>query len=185
MRGRLLSGGDRRDQEGAWAAPLLAAACRHRQHPLHESAAGRAVRPEAARTPPHGGTERLLGRARGRRDAGHQHKGPQRRPDREQLAAQRRRLVADAHLASAYTTAGSASGATAGDGLPLVLRGGRAVATWSHRFEGNRMRVTVTPFAPDALPSPVDEHTFELIGQLLGATAVEAVTATSTIACGR
>src|SRR5205823_3627579 len=58
----------------------------------------------------------------------------------------RQRLVDDAHLALAYSTASTRVGATAGDGLPLVLQGGRAVASWSHRFEGQRVRVTVTPF---------------------------------------
>ena len=30
--------------------------------------------------------------------------------------------------------------------MSLVLRGGRAVASWLHRFEGNRMVVEVAPF---------------------------------------
>ena len=40
----------------------------------------------------------------------------------------RRRLVDDEHLGNAYSS-GAGAGATAGDGLPLLLRGGRAVAT--------------------------------------------------------
>lgn len=90
----------------------------------------------------------------------------------------RQRLVDDEHLGSAYSTSGSASGATAGDGLPLVLCGGRAVANWSHRFEGNRMLVELTPFEGGALPPPLDERAFAEVGQLLGATVVEIVAAT-------
>ncbi len=91
----------------------------------------------------------------------------------------RQRLVDDEHLRRAYSTAGSASGATAGDGLPLVLRGGRAVASWSHRFEDDRMVVEVAPFERGILPPPLYENVFDELGQLLGATAVEVVAATS------
>ncbi len=92
----------------------------------------------------------------------------------------RQRLVDDRHLGKAYSKASTGgAGATSGDGLPLVLRGGRAVASWAHRFEGNRMRVTVTPFEPGALPPPACERAFEDIGRLLGATAVEVVAATA------
>ena len=64
-------------------------------------------------------------------------------------------------------------GATAGDGLPLILRGGRAVATWSHRLSGKTMSVTVSPF--DMTASEGDEllaktaSEFERIGQLFEA----------------
>lgn len=49
----------------------------------------------------------------------------------------RRRLVEDEKLCRAYTTGQAGYGATAGDGLPPVLRGGRAVATWLQRLAGN------------------------------------------------
>ncbi len=58
----------------------------------------------------------------------------------------RARLVPDALLRRAYSTADTRIGATSGDGLPLLLRGGRAVATWSHRLAGARMTVSVSPF---------------------------------------
>jgi hypothetical protein len=87
----------------------------------------------------------------------------------------RQRLVDDAHLARAYSTAGTRVGATAGDGLPLVLKGGRAVASWSHRFEGQRLRVTVTPFESDALPPASHAGLFEDVGRLLEANQVAAV----------
>jgi hypothetical protein len=68
-------------------------------------------------------------------------------------------------------------GATAGDGLPLVLRGGRAVASWAHRFEGQRLRVVVTPFAGETLPPAAYEPAFQDVGRLLDASAVEVETA--------
>ncbi len=83
----------------------------------------------------------------------------------------RQRLVADEHLKRAYSSGGG--GTLPGDGLPLVLCGGQAVATWSHRFVGNRMQVTVKPFESGVLPAGRYEHAFDEVGRLLGATAVE------------
>jgi hypothetical protein len=83
----------------------------------------------------------------------------------------RQRLVADEHLKRAYSSGGG--GTLPGDGLPLVMRVGQAVATWSHRFVGNRMQVTVKPFEPDILPAGRYEHTCDEVGRLLGATGVE------------
>jgi hypothetical protein len=86
----------------------------------------------------------------------------------------RQRLIPDPHLGKAFTLLGKA--VTAGDGLPLLLRGGRAVASWSHRFAGDRMLVTVKPFAPDALPALLHvERGFDEVGRLLGAAHVEVV----------
>ena len=79
----------------------------------------------------------------------------------------RRRLVDDEHLEGAYSEAG--------DGLPLVLRGGRAVASWSQRFQGERMLVRVVPFEDEAIAAPLYEPAFQEIGGLLGASAVEVV----------
>lgn len=78
----------------------------------------------------------------------------------------RQRLLADEHLSSAYT--GPGGPATSGDGLPLVLCGGRAVAAWRHRFSGDRMAVEVTPLAGETVNLPDDA--FAGIGTLLGAT---------------
>lgn len=84
----------------------------------------------------------------------------------------RRRFVDDAHLPLAYSTAKMGTGATSGDGNPLLLRGGRAVATWSHKFAGDKMTVEVTSFEPRALAAlPLDPH-FDAIGRLLGARSV-------------
>jgi hypothetical protein len=85
----------------------------------------------------------------------------------------RQRLLDDAHLPLAYSKAGDGTGATSGDGNPLVLRGGRAVAAWSHRFERDRMRATVAPFEPGILPSADWDTLFGEVGTLLGASSVE------------
>jgi hypothetical protein len=81
----------------------------------------------------------------------------------------RRRLVDDQFLTRAYTSVTSSPGATAGDGLPLVLRNGRAVASWSHRFDRDRLLVMVAPFAGEYLPGSA----FDAVGHLLSAAAVE------------
>ncbi|CAN5538044.1 winged helix DNA-binding domain-containing protein [soil metagenome] len=71
----------------------------------------------------------------------------------------RRRIVDDLHLAQAYTTTETRIGATTGDGHPLILRGGRAVARWSHRFSGKTMSVEVTAFQGESV---IREHVEEL-----------------------
>lgn len=82
----------------------------------------------------------------------------------------RRRLVDDEHLGKAYTVGGSG---TSVDGLPLVLLGGRAIASWSHRIQGNRLLVAVSPFERLPLPPLLGERAFAEVGRLLGASAVE------------
>ena len=82
----------------------------------------------------------------------------------------RQRLVDDEHLPKAYTTETSRQGGTTGDGLPLMLRGGRAVATWSHRFDGEQMLVKVTPFGRAAIPPRLYEPALEGVARLLGAS---------------
>lgn len=84
----------------------------------------------------------------------------------------RQRLVEDRFLGRAYTSVGGSPGATAGDGLPLVLRSGQAVATWSHRFEGQRMLVSIAPFEGE---QPTCDA-FDAVGRLLSASTVEIVT---------
>jgi hypothetical protein len=85
----------------------------------------------------------------------------------------RQRLVDDAHFGRAYSTAKTGgAGGTSGDGLPLVLRGGRAVASWSHRFQGDQMLVTVAPFPAETLASAACEGACAEVGRLLGASAV-------------
>jgi hypothetical protein len=81
----------------------------------------------------------------------------------------RQRLVEDAHLALAYTSRENSPGAMAGDGRPLILRSGRAVATWAHRFAREQMAVTVEPFPGERLDRALLEAAFEPIGRLLQA----------------
>jgi hypothetical protein len=85
----------------------------------------------------------------------------------------RQRLVAPEHQRRVYSQGGG--GTLPGDGFPILLRGGRAVATWSHRFKGNRMLVEVSPF--ESLPPSLYERAFEDVARMLGATAVEVATA--------
>lgn len=82
----------------------------------------------------------------------------------------RRRFIDDDHLPVAYTSVTGSPGATSGDGLPLVLRGGRAVATWTHRFDGHHMQVTIRPFAKH---TKIPDDTFSAVGDLLNASSVE------------
>jgi hypothetical protein len=84
----------------------------------------------------------------------------------------RQRFVADEHMKLAYSTAKMGAGATSGDGNPLLLRGGRAVAAWSHKFSGDKMTVEVTPFAPRALASLPLDHLFDDVARLLGAKSI-------------
>lgn len=93
----------------------------------------------------------------------------------------RARLVDDAHLSLAYSTADTRIGATAGDGLPLVLRGGRAVASWGHRLIGASMAVTIRPFEASERQAgellAAVEPAFGSIGQLFDARVEVALAA--------
>ena len=80
----------------------------------------------------------------------------------------RRRFIDDVYLPVAY---GKVS-ATRGDGLPLILRGGRAVATWGHRFRGDALHVRVSPFEPEQDLSWLTEPAFASVGVMLGATSL-------------
>jgi hypothetical protein len=84
----------------------------------------------------------------------------------------RQRFVDDAHMKLAYSTARMGTGATSGDGNPLVLRGGHAIAAWSHRFSGDRMAVTVTPFEAGAAKHIPRDGLFDEIAALLGAKSL-------------
>jgi hypothetical protein len=78
----------------------------------------------------------------------------------------RARFVDNEHLDKAYPKIR----ATRGDGAPLVLRGGKAVASWGHRFSGDRMTVTVTPFDASERVDWLSASHFAGIAGLLGAT---------------
>jgi hypothetical protein len=76
----------------------------------------------------------------------------------------RQRLVHDRHAPAILNHMG--------DGLPLLLRGGRAVATWSRRFTGDRLVVEVTPLDGERVDLARYEARLEEVGRLLGAVAV-------------
>jgi hypothetical protein len=78
----------------------------------------------------------------------------------------RGRLVDDAHLGVVYGDGPVASG----DGMPLVLQGGRAVAVWSHRFDGDRMLVRWRPLVRG---TALSARLFEPAAELLGAQDVD------------
>lgn len=81
----------------------------------------------------------------------------------------RARFVAEAHRPLAYSQGGG--GTLPGDGFPLILRGGVAMARWGHRFAGNTMLVTVSPFGPGTWAAAL-EGAFDGVGRLLGATSI-------------
>ena len=83
----------------------------------------------------------------------------------------RQRFIDDRFLSLAYTSVVGSPGATSGDGLPLILKGGRAIGSWSHRFAGSRLVVSVAPF-----PGCACGASFEAVGELLSATAVDVIT---------
>ena len=61
-----------------------------------------------------------------------------------------------------------------GDGRPLVLAGGRAIAAWESRFKGRRMEVDLELFeSPGPKLRAAIGAEFEDVGALLGAGAVE------------
>jgi hypothetical protein len=84
----------------------------------------------------------------------------------------RQRFIDDRYLSLAYTSVTGSPGATSGDGLPLILRGGRAIATWSHRFAGQFLEVSITPFE-DTRKAPIRDAAFEGVAKLLGARSLK------------
>lgn len=83
----------------------------------------------------------------------------------------RARFVAEAHRPLAYSQGGG--GTLPGDGFPLILRGGVAVARWGHKLTGTRMQVTVMPFGPRLLPKRLLDGAFDPIARLLAAPELD------------
>ncbi len=84
----------------------------------------------------------------------------------------RDRFVAPADLEHAYTTTKTRTGATTGDGFPLILQDGRAVARWSHRFSGQTMTVAIETFPGRTVDLALCEPRFHEIASLMGCTDV-------------
>ncbi len=85
----------------------------------------------------------------------------------------RTRFVAEAHRPLAYSQGGG--GTLPGDGFPLILRGGVAVARWSHKLAGKSLQVTVMPFAPRLLPKRLLDGAFDPIARLLDAPKLDVI----------
>ncbi len=83
----------------------------------------------------------------------------------------RARFVAEAHRPLAYSQGGG--GTLPGDGFPLILRGGVAVARWGHKLAGKAMQVTVMPFGPRLLPKRLLDGAFDPIARLLEAVELD------------
>lgn len=83
----------------------------------------------------------------------------------------RARFVAEGHRPLAYSQGGG--GTLPGDGFPLILRGGVAVARWGHTLAGTTMRVTVMPFGPRLLPKRLIDGAFDPIARLLDAPELD------------
>jgi hypothetical protein len=64
---------------------------------------------------------------------------------------------------------------TTGDGLLLILRRERAVATWSHKFDGDQMFVEVRIFGRTVIPPRLYEPAPEDVARLLGASNMKVV----------
>lgn len=82
----------------------------------------------------------------------------------------RDRLVDNTHLEHAYTTKSTRKGATTGDGFPLILLCGRAVARWTHRFSGQTMTVDIDIFPGETLDIEVLRTRFQEIATLMNCT---------------
>ncbi len=85
----------------------------------------------------------------------------------------RARFVAEAHRPLAYSQGGG--GTLPGDGFPLILRGGVAVARWNHKLAGQALQVTVMPFAPRLLPKRLLDGAFDSIARLLDAPGLDVI----------
>jgi hypothetical protein len=83
----------------------------------------------------------------------------------------RQRFIDNRYLNRAYTSTAS-PGATSGDGLPLVLFGGQAVATWSHRLAAKQLVVSLQPFDGTA----ISDRAFDALGELLSAPSISVTT---------
>jgi hypothetical protein len=79
----------------------------------------------------------------------------------------RERIADTAHLPFAYSTPETSPNKASGDGWPLVLRGGRAIARWESRFAGKNLEVTIIPFPGEHLEATEVRKHFERIACFL------------------
>ncbi len=80
----------------------------------------------------------------------------------------RERIANDEHLPFAYSTTETSANKASGDGWPIILRGGRAVARWESRFVGRRLDLTIMPFSGEQVAKSEIRDGFERIASFLG-----------------
>ena len=80
----------------------------------------------------------------------------------------RGRMAKDAHLPFVYSTTETSANTASGDGWPIILRGGRAVARWESRFVGRRLDLTIMPFSGEQVAGSEIRDGFERIASFLG-----------------
>jgi hypothetical protein len=84
----------------------------------------------------------------------------------------RERIADEAHLPLAYSTTETSATKASGDGWPLVLRGGRAVARWDSRYVTNRLEITIMPFPSERIVEAGVHGGFVKIAVFLGCAEV-------------
>lgn len=82
----------------------------------------------------------------------------------------RARIADDAHLRLAYSTTETSANKASGDGWPIILRGGRAIARWESRYAGKSLDVTIMPFPGEPIEEAEIRTDFEGISTFLGCT---------------
>lgn len=80
----------------------------------------------------------------------------------------RARIADEAHLPHAYSTTETSANKASGDGWPIILRGGRAVARWESRYAGKNLDVTIMPFPGETIAESSIRTDFERITSFLG-----------------
>ena len=80
----------------------------------------------------------------------------------------RDRIADKAHLPYAYSTTETSANKASGDGWPIILRGGRAVARWESRYAGKNLAVTVMPFPGEQIHEAKTRADFERVAAFLG-----------------
>jgi len=84
----------------------------------------------------------------------------------------RARITEEAHLPHAYSTPETSPNKASGDGWPIILRGGRAIARWESRYTGKNLEVAIRPFPGEQIREANTYADFERIAAFLGCEAL-------------
>jgi hypothetical protein len=84
----------------------------------------------------------------------------------------RARIADDPHLPFAYSTPETSANKASGDGWPIILRGGRAIARWESRYAGGNLEVTIMPFPGEQVAESEILSGFEQVATFLGCEAL-------------